>query len=155
MSNPNNGAENGNGIQALAYVNFFIEKKYRVDEIAARMGIAPDTLYKYIRGENTWPAERIPDLHNATNDFHYMSYLAERCSCIVVPKPKSKAVDQDIRQLGLSISIAVGELQRAVEKAMDNGSIPPKEFKKISVAVTDVEQRCETLKEAIKAQVSK
>ena len=56
------------GFSALLYVNFIIKKKYRVDAVAREMQIATDTLYRYIRGENVVPPDRIIDLIKATGD---------------------------------------------------------------------------------------
>lgn len=56
------------GFSALLYVNFIIKKKYRVDAVAKDMQIATDTLYRYVRGENVMPPDRIIDLVKATGD---------------------------------------------------------------------------------------
>ena len=86
-----------NGFQSLLYVNFIIRKKYRVDEVAqkwvgrnGKKGIHKDTLYKWIRGENHFPPDRIAELVNATGDIEYLEYHCDPCGFTLMPKIKDK-----------------------------------------------------------------
>lgn len=66
------------------YVNFIIKKKYRVDDIAKEMRIATDTLYRYIRGENIIPPDRIIDLIQATKDDEYLEFFCDPCGFVPI-----------------------------------------------------------------------
>lgn len=155
MSNPNLSAESGNGIQALLYVRFIIEKRYRVDEVAPKMGIASDTLYKYIRGENLFPMERAGALTAATGDTCYLDYAADQSGYILVPKPTVKAVQKSVRQLEALITIQNGKLVEVTEAGLEDGSFDQAEIKKIIANGNEVVRAVETLKAAVKAEVCK
>lgn len=81
---------NNSGIQALLYCNFIIKSKYRVDAVSEKMGVAPDTLYKWIEGVNLFPADRIAALTVATGDAEYLEYIAGKAGLALVPKIKDK-----------------------------------------------------------------
>jgi predicted transcriptional regulator len=79
-----------NGFSVLLYCNFIIKKKYGVDAVSQKMGIAKDTLYKYVNGSHVFPAEKLIDLTNATEDMEYLEYIADKCNRTVITKIKDK-----------------------------------------------------------------
>lgn len=78
-------------LQCLLYTNFHIKKKYRVDAVADTMGVAADTLYKWINGTRLFPADRLPSLTIATCDTEYLDFLAGQCGYSIIPKLKDKS----------------------------------------------------------------
>jgi len=78
------------GFQSLLYFNFILQKKYRVDIVSKKMGIATDTLYKYIRGERPFPPDRISDLYNATNDLSYLTFFLDPCGHVPIKPIEDK-----------------------------------------------------------------
>lgn len=72
------------------YCNFIVRKKYSVDAVSEKMGIAPDTLYKWIEGVNLFPADRISALTLATGDTEYLDYIANKAGLALVPKIKDR-----------------------------------------------------------------
>lgn len=85
------------GFRSLLISKFYAEGKYKVDNIAQKMGVHKDTLYKWIAGKDSngqkrhFPIDRIPDLVNATNDIEFLDYLCRRCGMMVIPEIKDKA----------------------------------------------------------------
>lgn len=122
--NPNN---DGNlGFQSLLYVNFIIRKKYRIDEVAKEMRIASDTLYRYARGENVMPPDRIIDLVKATGDSEYLEFFCEPCGFHAVPASKGKVTPQDVEKDLLHIPTLIGKIYEEWRAALPDG-IDPKE----------------------------
>jgi len=79
--------DTGFSFQNLLYVRFIVEKRYRVDSVAEKMGIHKDTLYRYVRGENHFPIDKLPRLIEATEDTSFIEYLFQDTKYIVIPKP--------------------------------------------------------------------
>lgn len=53
---------------------------YSIKAIAPELGLSPDCLTKYIRGDLTFPVYHIPALVNATRDRTILDYIVDRCS---------------------------------------------------------------------------
>lgn len=97
---PDNLKRNRNlGFSSLMYVNFVIKKKKRVDETAKKMGISTDTLYRYIRGENIIPADRIIDLIKATDNIEYLEFFCDAVGHVPVPRIKDKRAAETMTQM--------------------------------------------------------
>ena len=79
------------GFNCLMYTNFIIRKKYSVETIAEKMGISKDSLYRWIRGNRLFPADRLSDLTNATEDFDYIDFILSECGLAAIPRIKDKS----------------------------------------------------------------
>jgi len=115
------------------YVNFIIKKKYPVKAVASDMDIATDTLYRYIRGENVIPPDRVIDLIKATKDFEFLDFFCDPVDCIAVPKEGTAFKQQaDLKQIEIDYARISGGLLDVIEKAKQDGVIDENEFKEIS-----------------------
>lgn len=123
----NVGGTSISGFSALLYVNFIIKKKYRVDVIAKDMHIATDTLYRYIRGENIMPPDRIIDLIRATKDKEYLDFFCEPVGFLAIPAPEGNLGVSEIRRDEIELSILNGQALDAIERALDDGKISKQE----------------------------
>jgi hypothetical protein len=141
------------GFSALLYVNFIIKKKYRVDAIAKEMRIATDTLYRYIRGENIIPPDRIIDLIKATKDVEYLDFFCEPVGYIAIPAPRKEITPQERIQDEIELSILNGLTLEAIERAYKDGHITKIEYQKIHQLLTRLQQKAAELKEKIKREV--
>ncbi|MBA7465150.1 hypothetical protein ES707_00312 [subsurface metagenome] len=79
------------GFNCLMYTNFIIRKKYSVETVAEKMGISKDSLYRWIRGNRLFPADRLSDLTNATEDFDYIDFILSECGLTAIPRIKDKS----------------------------------------------------------------
>ena len=86
-------------LQCLLYTNFIIKKKYRVETVAEKMGVSKDTLYRWIRGNRLFPADRLPDLSNATEDLEYIEFILDECNLTPIPKIRDKSTAKIFFQL--------------------------------------------------------
>jgi len=81
------------------YVNFIIKKKARVDETAKKMGVSADTLYRYVRGENIIPPDRIIDLIRATDNIEYLEFFCDAVGYVPVPRIKDRRAAETMTQM--------------------------------------------------------
>lgn len=73
------------GFQALLYYKFIISTEHDVASVSQKMGLAPDTLYRYLRGALPFPIDRLADLVVATGDLGFLEYFAKKCNYTVIP----------------------------------------------------------------------
>jgi hypothetical protein len=140
------------GFSALLYVNFIIKKKYRVDFVAKEMRIATDTLYRYIRGENIIPPDRIIDLIQATKDIEYLDFFCEPIGYLAVPAPKGELSPSERKQNEIDLSILNGKTLEAIEQAYDDGQITKNECRQIHRLLTRLQEKAGELKEKIRKE---
>ena len=131
MSQLNLNGSQISGFSALLYVNFIIKKRYRVDDIAKEMQIATDTLYRYIRGENIMPADRIIDLVQATGDIEYLEYFCEPAGYLPVAKPEGKPTRETRERDEISVMRIWGHALDDIEKAYEDGKMDRREYAEI------------------------
>ena len=141
------------GFPVLMYYKFINKKQYRVDETADKMRIAPDTLYRYIRGENIMPADRIIDLIRATGDVEFLEFFCEPCGYVPVPIVKGKPAGATIAKDQIMLSILNGDALRAIEDAIDDGKIDKLEARRIEKAITRLQAKAAELKEKVLGEV--
>ena len=141
------------GFGSLLYYSFILKKKYRVDETAEKMGIAPDTLYRYIRSENVMPPDRIIDLVKATGEIEFLTFFCDPCGYIPIKRPAGKLFDQPHEKDEIHLSILNGQALDEIEKAHEDGRIDKQEYLKIQRKLTQLQQKAAELAEKIKAEV--
>jgi len=154
MGNLNNS---GNlGFSSLLYVNFIIKKKYRVDEVAKEMQIATDTLYRYVRGENIIPPDRIIDLIKATHDLDYLEFFSDPVGYLVIQKIKDKIDKKEsILESELKACLLNAKAIEIVEKALEDGIITDQEFSKIHSGINKARQALASLEALLNKSVKK
>lgn len=79
---------------------FITMKKWRTDDIAKKMGISSDTLYRYIRGDKNFPFDRFLDFLKATGDLDYLKFIANEVGCTLIQKIKSERFAKDLAEIG-------------------------------------------------------
>ena len=141
------------GFSALLYVNFIIKKKYRVDAVAREMQIATDTLYRYIRGENVVPPDRIIDLINATGDSELLEFFCEPCGFIPVRTIKGKPTPEEREKDQIMLSILTGEALKEIEDAYEDGKIEKAKLRRVERALAKIQQKSADLREKLKKEV--
>lgn len=141
------------GFSSLLYVNFIIKKKYRVDDVAKEMRIATDTLYRYVRGENLIPPDRIIDLVKATGDIEYLEFFCDPCGFVPIPQSKARLSKEEREKEQIRLSILTGKALEEIEKAYEDGELDRSEIQKIEKALLRLEAKVVELKEKIKKEV--
>ncbi len=152
MNNNLNGSQIS-GFSALLYVNFIIRKKHRVDAVAKEMQIATDTLYRYIRGENVIPPDRVVDLVKATGDAEYLDFFCEPCGFAAVPVQKARLTPEQREKDQIHLAILNGEALKNIEEAFADGRVEKSEAKRIEKALSKLQAKAGELKEKIRAEV--
>jgi len=151
--NSNLNSSSISGFSALLYVNFIIKKKYRVDAIAKEMQVATDTLYRYVRGENIMPPDRIVDLIRATKDVEFLDFFCEPCGYLPIPAPAGKLCSKEIQKEEIELSILNGKALDAIERAFDDGKVSKQEAKQIHQLLTRLMERAGEIKQKIAAEI--
>lgn len=143
------------GFSALLYYSFIIRKKYRVDAVAKEMQIATDTLYRYVRGENIMPPDRIVDLVRATGDIEILEFFCDPCGFIPIQKSKAKLCAAAREKEEINLSILHGRTIEGIEKAFRDGKLTKPEYKQVHQLLTKLQEHAAELDEKIKAEVVK
>ncbi|MCX7974068.1 MAG: hypothetical protein N3B16_06140 [Candidatus Aminicenantes bacterium] len=141
------------GFASLLYVNFVIKKKYRIDDVAKEMRIATDTLYRYVRGENIIPPDRIIDLVRATGDIEYLEFFCDPCGYVPVPQGPARLTKEEREKEQIRLSIFTGKALEEIEKAYEDGKLERSELQKIEKALLRLQQKAAELREKIKKEV--
>ena len=152
MNNNLNGSSIS-GFSALLYVNFIIKKKYRVDAVAKDMQIATDTLYRYVRGENVIPPDRIVDLVKATGDVELLEFFCEPCGYIPVRAVAGKPDRAEREKDQIRLSILTGQALKEIEDAYEDGKIEKAELRRMERALARLQQKSAELREKLKKEV--
>lgn len=141
------------GFGSLLYVNFIIKKKYRIDDVAKEMRIATDTLYRYVRGENIIPPDRIIDLVKATGDVEYLEFFCDPCGYVPVPQSSGRLTKEEREKEQIRLSIFTGRALEEIERAYEDGKLERSELQKIEKALLRLQQKAVELREKIKKEV--
>jgi transcriptional regulator with XRE-family HTH domain len=105
--------DNPNGFEDLdfqiqVYCRFRDSESYTVASVAEKMKIAEDTLRRYINGRSLIPADRVPDLVNATGDSFFIQELCNACGYFPIKKiDHIEAKKEGIADLILNVLTAV------------------------------------------------
>jgi hypothetical protein len=151
VGNPNNG---GNlGFQSLLYYAFIVKARHRVVDVAVKLKIAEDTLYKYIEGRNVMPPDRIVDLIRVTGDLEFLEFFCKPCGYMAVKAPQGKLFDQPHEKDEILLSILNGQALEEIEKAHEDGRIDKQEFQKIQKRLTHLQQKAAEIGEKIRAEI--
>lgn len=142
-----------NGFSSLLYVNFVIKKKYRIDDVAKEMRIATDTLYRYVRGENIIPPDRIIDLVRATGDIEYLEFFCDPCGCVPVRQSPARLMREEREKEQIRLSIFTGRALEEIERAYEDGKLERSELQKIEKALLRLQEKAVELREKIKKEV--
>jgi hypothetical protein len=142
------------GFSALLYVNFIIKKKYRVDAVAKDMQIATDTLYRYIRGENVMPPDRIIDLVKATGDSELLDFFCEPCGYIPVRAVQGKPSPAERQKDQIRLSILTGQALKEIEDAYEDGKLEKTELRRVERALARIQQKSAELREKLRKEVN-
>jgi len=135
------------------YVIFIIEKKYKVEDTAKEMRIATDTLYRYIRGENIIPPDRIIDLINVTKEIRFLQFFCDPCGYLAIPAITVKPSTRGIRLKEIKLSIINGKTIEEIEKTLEDGKVDRNEYKKAHQLLTGIRQIAVELDEILKNEV--
>lgn len=151
--NNNLNSSSISGFSALLYVNFIIKKKCRVDAVAKEMQIATDTLYRYIRGENIIPPDRVVDLIRTTGDVEYLEFFCEPCGYVPVRAIEGRMTKGEREKDQIRLSILTGQALKEIEDAYEDGRIEKTELRRVERALARIQQKSAELREKLKKEV--
>ncbi len=139
-----------NGFQSLLYYKFIIEKLYRVDETAKKMGVPVSTLYHWIEGETTFPPDMIAPLYNATGDSEFIDYFLRETNLRAVPRNGTEK-SAGLLEEALDVGVAVGHLSEEIKQALHDGYVCEREKERIERAIESLYTQIEELRLCVKS----
>lgn len=137
--------------QGLLNYIFYFEGKFKVEEIADRIGIKPASLYEYIQGRRYFPPDLIPKLFEATKDRRFLEFFLKPLNMVAVSiaeasrNPKSK----NLTLLLAKATKEHGDIARELIKDLEDGKIDDEERERIGQAIYEEEQALESIKAAL------
>ena len=143
------------GFSALLYYHFIIKKRYRVSDVAKEMRIADDTLYRYIRGENVMPPDRVVDLILATHEVEFLEFYTEPCGYAAVPIGRVKPSGETYEKDSIVLTLNNADVLRAIDKALKDGKIDRLDARIIERALTRLITKAAEMKEKLKKEVAR
>lgn len=156
-SNPNDLENRWFGI--LLYFYFRQSKSSNIAETAQRMGIAEDTLQKYVSGINNIPIERIPDLVHAVDDPIFLQEICDRSGYFPVKKftPAAGVEAMSITEIQLAAlcSLADGSRKIKNEYRDEKGAIDRQAYKRIHLLLYQAIGLIFSLDEKLKSEAGK
>jgi hypothetical protein len=132
-------AEQGNEdlqreIQNILWWMFYADAgpRYAPKAVAAMMNIAPDTLYKYIRGSLPLPYYHGPGLLRATGDRMLLEWLTKRCPGLIISElGRMNQPNGDIEDDVENVTLAALELFREKVETMRDRVVDGREQGKL------------------------
>ena len=117
------------------------------------MQISTDSLYRYIRGENIIPPDRIIDLINVTKETRFLQFFCDPCGYLAIPAMKAKSSTKSIRLKEIKLSIINGKTIEEIERALEDGKIDRNEYKKAHQLLTHMREIAAEIDECLKCEV--
>ncbi|MBE3109689.1 MAG: hypothetical protein IMZ46_04100 [Acidobacteria bacterium] len=132
-NNPNDLENRWFGI--LLYFYFRQSKSSNIAETAQRMGIAEDTLQKYVSGINSIPVERIPDLVHAVDDPIFIQEICDRSGYFPIKKftPTSGVETMSVMEIQLAALCTLVDGSRKIKNECrdEKGTVDRQAYKRI------------------------
>jgi hypothetical protein len=109
------------GFRSLLYHKFIYLKLYRVDEVADRMGLAPDTFYKYMQGQYSFPVDLVGKLYRATGDIEFLNFILNDTDQMLTPRAGTP-IQKDLVSETLDVNAIAGRIAEDVQKFKESGN---------------------------------
>lgn len=138
------------GFQTLLYRHLEMSGKYSVKAVAGALGIPTSTLYKYVEGELTFPADLIGPLYRATGEREFIDYLLAETDLTATPRPVAPGESKAIELETLDVSAFAGQLAGEVAKAVADRKISQREAAEIEVTINRLASLIEQLRNSVR-----
>jgi len=97
--------------------------------IAIDLGIPYSTYDNYYHGVHPFPPDLIPKLYEITRDIEIITFFLEPLGLVPVDVPHTvHPSPKNIRKQEVLLSIGTGQINKFIEKAIEDGKIDNKEY---------------------------
>jgi len=137
------------GFRSLLYLKFIHEKAYSVEAVCSKMGLPPQTFYKYMSGQSTFPPDLIGKLYNATGEPAFLNFILNDTDQMLAPRQRPEA-GKSVLEETLEVASATGDLAQKVQKALADGYVDKFEAARIIKSINNVHKELEDLAQKVK-----
>ncbi len=131
------------GFQQLLYRLFLLERRWRVDEVAAQLNVGRSTMYAWIDGERHFPVDLIGPLVTITGEIAFLDFILKGTGYTLAPLPEASVDVGRIEAEMLDVAREVGNMVATVQEALKDGRIDGREAEQIRQAGRKVQQQVE------------
>jgi hypothetical protein len=145
--------ERGSDFARLVYTILVIEKRWRLDEVAAAMGLKYDTLYSRVSGRVAFSADEIRALLRCAPDPRLANYVLRDSPFIAIDRVIADEL-QDNKNIHFGAThsvLQVAEVLRAVEQALDDDRLDHRERAEVMRSIDQAERSLASLRHRITA----
>jgi hypothetical protein len=135
------GTERFQGKYCDEFSALLLSLKQERKAIAADLGVPASTYDNWLRGLAAFPPDLIPKLFAITGDWRIWEFFLRPCGLQAVHEIGAGASPSpDIFQAFLSIAQRLGEAIGEVKKSLEDQTITPVEYGRISYFLTEIER---------------
>lgn len=138
--------------QHFLYCKFYFEKKYSAQEVARKMNMPASTLYHYIEGEITFPADLVSHLYNATQDPDILNFIINNTRLMLVSKQTPTSI-KSVPEETPEATSAHGDVVRSIQESIRDGKIDSSEVDQINSLINRVEKELEDLRHCVTSRI--
>lgn len=135
---------------SLLYYHLIHSGKHDLREVAKKMMVNPDSLYKWAEGVNTFPPELAGPLYNATGEIEFLESLMKDTGMMVVPRPMANGAGKPVLNEVIDVVGAVGDMANHFNKAMADGKLDSREISRAEKLLNKVQREVEDVRQRIK-----
>lgn len=148
--------ERGREFAQIVYTVLVIEKRWRVEDVAADMGMKYDTLYARVNGRVPFSAEEIRDLIRCAPDARLANYVLRDSDFIAIDRVLAEEVqdNKDIHFGATHSVLQVSDVLRAIEKALDDDRLDHRERASVMRTINEAERSLASLRHRITADTT-
>jgi hypothetical protein len=132
----------------VLYQIFILEKRHKLEAVAARMGIGASTFYGWVENEATLPAWAIPMIWDATQDvdlFARLTGAAERHMRVEAPAGATQPATPSHAEAALAFGAEVGDVLRDVRELGRDGVYDASDKAQLAAQIAEAKAKLEEL----------
>lgn len=136
--------------QMLLHRKFFIERRWRVEDVAGQLGVDRSTLYAWIDGQRTCPVDIVPHLFLVTGDIEFLAFCVQGTGYTVAPLPAPEDAAQCLKSEALGVSASAGHFAGLVNEVLKDGHVDRTEVAAAELALDQIERDAEGARKALR-----
>lgn len=121
-------------------------KKIDPKDLAQKIGVAMDTIYRYDRDDIKTPLYRARQIVTVTRSIELARAVLDGTGFIPVPEPEGNVTTDAIDRDQLNVLLAAGDAVKRIQNALEDGRITRREMKEIDDLLQKMMVKAHSLK---------
>lgn len=121
-------------------------KKIDPKDLAQKIGVAMDTIYRYDRDDIKTPLYRARQIITVTGSIDLARAVLDGTGFIPVPKPEGSVTTDAIDRDQVNVLLAAGDAVKRIQNALEDGRITRREMKEIDELLQEMMVKAHSLK---------